>query len=111
MVEPAKASFVSFLCQFTTEEMLTIIVGLAPAESGCFKPWRTVFLQEDRKMVAPVREPAEVSDQCVSVAAISVALAWEHPREKAAGKAPRTIVYLMKAAEFMELVKIGITAL
>jgi hypothetical protein len=50
----------------------------------------------------------EVPDQYVAVAALSGPLAWEHSREKAsASMAPRTFIYPMEAAQFMELVRTG----
>jgi hypothetical protein len=90
--------------------MLTITLGLAPVESGCFKPWAAVLNQDVRQMVGTDRETAEKSDQDVAVASLSGALAWEHPREKASVPyvpTPRPFIYPMEAAYFMERVKAG----
>jgi hypothetical protein len=76
LVDPDKARFASFLGQFTTEEMLTITLRLATAESASLKPLAAVFFQEDRKMVATGRETAEGSDQYVAIPALSGALSW-----------------------------------
>jgi hypothetical protein len=38
-VEPAYAKSVEFLGLFTKEEVVAFTIGLAPAESGCLKPW------------------------------------------------------------------------
>jgi hypothetical protein len=37
-VEPANAKFAEFLGRYSEEEVITITLGLAPAESGCFRP-------------------------------------------------------------------------
>jgi hypothetical protein len=81
--EPAKAKFMDFLGKFALEEMLVITLGLAPAESGCLKPWAAAFLREDRTMMFTGQETAGKPSQQVVIAALAEALAWEHPREKA----------------------------
>jgi hypothetical protein len=97
-------------------EMLAITLKLASAESGFFKPWAAAFLQEsgflqeDLGMVATGKETSEKPDQYVLVAALSGALAWEHPSEKSSEPrtfAPREFVYPMEVAEFMEIIETG----
>jgi hypothetical protein len=59
-------------------------------------------------MASTVSESADKLDQYIAVAAVSEILSWAHPRElEAQSCAPRTVIYPMEAAEFMELVKTG----
>jgi hypothetical protein len=108
LVDPTKPKIGSFLGNFSNEEMVIATVGVAPAESSCLRPWATVFMQENRCMVKTGWESADKDYQYVAVAALSETLSWTHPREvEAQSLAPRTVIYPMEAAEFMELVKIG----
>jgi hypothetical protein len=45
-VEPANAKFAEFLGQFSKEQTVCVALELAPAESGCFRLWALLFVQE-----------------------------------------------------------------
>jgi hypothetical protein len=84
--------------------MLIVTVGIPPVDSSCLKPWESVLLQEDRRIIATGYETSDKPDQYVAVAALS----WTHSREfSTQSAAPRTFIYPMEAAGFMDLVKSG----
>jgi hypothetical protein len=78
-VEPANAKFAEFLGQFTKEEIVIITLGFVPAESGCWRPWAAVFVQEGRRMALTGKEVPETSDQQIVHTALQGAFTWEHP--------------------------------
>jgi hypothetical protein len=51
---------------YTQEEMVAIRLGLAPAESGCLKPWSVGFIQQDRRKVLTekTRLTSQISESC-----------------------------------------------
>jgi hypothetical protein len=102
MVEPVKAKLSRFLGHFTTNEMLILTVGIASANTSCVKPWASVMLQEDQRVVRTGSELGDKTDQYVA------AVSWTHPLEDEEQKlAPRTVIYPMESSEFMDLVKAG----
>jgi hypothetical protein len=108
MVEPVKAKSPRFLWHFTASEMLVVTVGIAPVDASCVKPWASVMLQEDRRIVRTRGELGDEMDQYVAAVAVSDAFSWTHPQEvEEQNLAPRTVIHPMEASEFMDLVKAG----
>jgi hypothetical protein len=86
--------------------MLIVTVGIAPADTSCLKPWASVMLQEDRRMVKIGSELGDKKGQYVAGAALSEAVSWTLRQEvEEQSLAPRTFIYPMEASEFMDLVK------
>jgi hypothetical protein len=63
MVEPAKAKLPRFLGHVTISEMLILTLGDAPADTSCVKPWASVMLQEDRRMVRTGSDLGDKTEQ------------------------------------------------
>jgi hypothetical protein len=109
-VEPDNAKLTEFLGLFTKEEVVAITIGLSPAESGCFKQWGVVFVQQDRRMALTGKDGPDRSDQQVILGALWSALTWEHPCEKTPGPrtwAPISFIYRMRITDIMDSIKTG----
>jgi hypothetical protein len=48
-VEPANAKFAEFLGKFSKKETVVFALGMAPADTGYFKAWTVVLVQEGRR--------------------------------------------------------------
>jgi hypothetical protein len=60
-VEPLNAKLADFLAHYSKEEMVTITVRLAPADSGCFRLWAMVLYQGGRRMTLTGKDSPELT--------------------------------------------------
>jgi hypothetical protein len=103
-VEPLNAKFADFLDQYREEDVLTISLGLALVESGCFRLRALVFYQGGRRIALAGKENPVLTPVQTAIAGLLTALTWEHPRKQLSElqkSAPRTTVCPPEIADVM----------
>jgi hypothetical protein len=103
-VGPANNKFAEPLSQSSKEEVSVITLGLAPAESGCFKPRAVVLVRQDRRITLTGKGIRHRTNRLSSQP-----FGRNSPEKTPSPRlwAPRTFIYPMEIVDIMELVKSG----